>query len=138
MKNQLIKTNSAVKTLKPSPTAALEAFNLLIKEYSNYKIVAETEHTKREAIKAWANHNYQQTKAKKEILQAYLTAAFAEREYVIDEIFKRLDEGIKAGNNQLIVAAMTSISDVVKSSPLQDAEKIIQAIHDPNHKRIEF
>lgn len=140
MSNELVKTNSAVKisTLKPSPTAALEAFNLLVKEYSNYKQVVETEQTKRLAIEAWSKSKSQQTKAKKDILKKYLKASFVERRYVIDEMFKRLDTGIETGNDQLIIAAMSGISDIVKSSPLQEAEKIIQAMNDPDIKKIEF
>lgn len=140
MSNQLVKINPAVKisTLKPSPTAAIEAFNLLVKEYSNYKQVVETERTKRQAIDAWSKAKAKETKVKKDFLQQYLVASFSERRYVIDEMFKRLDTGIETGNNQLITTAMTSISNIVQSSPLQEAEKIMQAMSDPNIKKIEF
>ena len=140
MSNKLITTSSLVKvsSITPSPTAALEAFNLLVKEYSNYKQVVETEKTKRQAIKAWSKSQAQQTKAKKEILKTYLEASFSERQYVIDEMFKRLDIGLETGNDQLVITAMTNISNIVQTSPLQEAEKLIQAMNDPNIQKIEF
>lgn len=148
MSNKLIKSDdvmaispskiSNVSSLKASPLSALEAFNILVKEYSNYKQVVETERTKRQAIKAWSQARAEETKLKKDFLKQYLVNSFSERRYVIDEMFKRLDEGIESGNNQLITMAMTSISDIVKSSPLQEAEKVMLAMSDPEIKKIEF
>ena len=53
-------------------------------------------------------------------------------------MFERLDKGIEAGNMDLVNVAMESITTIVKSSPLKEAEKIIQALNDPNIEKIEF
>ena len=73
-----------------------------------------------------------------EFLKAYLAETFKERRHSIDEMFERLDKGIEAGNMDLVNVAMESITTIVKSSPLKEAEKIIQALNDPNIEKIEF
>lgn len=73
-----------------------------------------------------------------EFLKAYLAETFKERRHSIDEMFERLDKGIEAGNMDLVNMAMESITTIVKSSPLKEAEKIIQALNDPNIEKIEF
>ena len=54
------------------------------------------------------------------------------------ELTAYLDKGIEAGNMDLVNLAMESITTIVKSSPLKEAEKIIQALNDPNIEKIEF
>ena len=89
-------------------------------------------------IAAWSDARAQETELKKQFLRQYLTESFAERRHVIDELFERLDQGIESGNTQVMTTAMTSISDIVKSSPLEEAEKVMQAMTDPNITKIEF
>lgn len=121
-----------------NPASALEAFNMLVKAHHDYKITAETERTKRSAIEAWRQVQVGNLQMQKELLQSYLSQTFAERRHVIDEMFDRLDQGIESGNTDLMNMAMSSIVNIVQTSPLKDAQVIMQSIADPNVQRIEF
>lgn len=121
-----------------SPLSAVDALTMLIKAHQDYHQISQTEQTKRQAISAWSDVQVTKLNAQKELLQDYLSHTFAERRVVIDGMFKCLDEGISKGNSDLINNAMSSILDVVKSSPLQEAEKLINAMNDPNVQKIEF
>ena len=121
-----------------NPASALEAFNMLVKAHHDYKVTAETERTKRSAIEAWRQVQVGNLQMQKELLQSYLSQTFAERRHVIDEMFDRLDQGIESGNTDLMNMAMSSIVNIVQTSPLKDAQVIMQSIADPNVQRIEF
>ena len=121
-----------------SPTAALDAFNLLVKTHHDYKVIAQQEQTKRADITAWRDTQIVSIQAQKELLHDYLAHTFAERRHTIDEMFIRLDKSIEDGNMEVMNAAMGSIVNIVQSSPLKEARQIIQSFYDPNVKRIEF
>jgi len=124
---------------KSIPTnAALESFNLLVQAHHDYKQTVEVERTKRAASAAWRDVNITRLEAQREFLQTYLKQTFAERRHSIDEMFKRLDAGIADGNLDVVNMAMNSIVSIVQSSPLKEAEKVIQAMNDPNVQHIEF
>lgn len=121
-----------------SPTAALDAFNMLVKSHHDYKVIAQQEKTKRADIEAWKDTRIASIQAQKELLHDYLARTFAERHHVIDEMFARLDKGIEDGNMEVMNMAMNSIVNIVQSSPLKEARQIMQELYDPNVKRIEF
>ena len=135
-KSEYIK--SVMSKAPASPTAALDAFNLLVKSHHDYKVTAQQEETKRANIAAWRDTQVASIQAQKELLHDYLAHTFAERRHTIDEMFARLDRGIEDGTMEVMNMAMSSIVNIVQSSPLKEAKQIMQALHDPNVKRIEF
>jgi 2-hydroxy-3-keto-5-methylthiopentenyl-1-phosphate phosphatase len=75
---------------------------------------------------------YKKTEAVKDIVLAEITrkydfyeklfaAVFAERSEVTRKLFKIIDRGIKEKDNELVLAGLSSLSDVVSSSPLAQA-----------------
>lgn len=141
-KQELIK---AIKNLKngnliprPSPDMASQAFKMLVDAHHEYRMTVQAEITKREAIHAWRDVKVGEIEQQAEFLKTYLAETFKERRHSIDEMFERLDKGIEAGNMNLVNSAMESITTIVKSSPLKEAEKIIQALNDSNIEEIEF
>ena len=124
---------------KSVPTnAALESFNLLVQAHRDYKQTLEVERTKRALSADWRDVSIARLENQREFLQTYLKETFAERRHSIDEMFKVLDKGIADGNAEIINGAMNSIVGIVQSSPLKEAEKLIQAMNDPAVKHIEF
>ena len=139
VKSTLITQMKNVKNITPNPAgSALEAFNLLVNAHKEYQITAQVEQTKRAAITAWKDSRLASLQNQREVLHQYLEHTFAERRHAIDEMFKRLDEGIENGNLDVINLAMNSIVSIVKTSPLQQAEQLIIAMNDPNVHKIEF
>lgn len=126
------------KIPKDPVSNAAQSFRMLASAYKDYKNICQYEHTKREAINAWKEVQVGKTNAQREFLEDYLKERFQERRHVIDEMFKRLDEGIENDNPELISMAMSAIENTVKSSPLQEAAQILLAMNDPTVDRIEF
>lgn len=123
---------------KTSPDIAFQAFKMLADTHHEYRMTVQAETTKREAIHAWRDANVGKVEQQTEFLKVYLAETFKERRHSIDEMFERLDKGIESGNMDLVNLAMESITSIVKSSPLKEAEKIIQAMNDPKVESIEF
>lgn len=143
MANQeFIKATKTLKNVtaipKPSPDMALQAFKMLADAHHEYRMTVQVETTKREVINAWRDVHVGKIEQQTDFLKTYLAETFKERRHSIDEMFERLDRGIEAGNMDLVNMAMESITTIVKSSPLKEAEKIIQALNDPNIEKIEF
>lgn len=120
------------------PAMAKDSFDMLVQAYREYKEIVEVETTKRQAISAWRDTKLAALENQREILKDYLARTFEERHYVINEMFERLDLGIENNNMELVNIAMNSIVDIVKTSPIKEAEKIISALNDPNIGKIEF
>lgn len=120
------------------PAMAKDSFDMLVQAYREYKEIVEMETTKRQAISAWRDTKLAALENQREILKDYLARTFEERNYVINEMFERLDVGIADNNMELVNMAMDNIVAIVKTSPLKEAEKVISALHDPNVGQIEF
>jgi len=130
---------NAVPTKISNPAdSALEAFKLLVQAHKEYQVVTQVEQTKRAAIGAWKDTRLASLNSQREVLHQYLESTFIERRHAIDEMFKRLDDGIANGNMDVVNVAMNSIVSVVKTSPLEQAERLIVAMNDPNVHKIEF
>lgn len=133
-----IPTTVLSKMPKDPVSNAAQGFTMLVSAYKEYKTICQQEHTKREAIQAWKEVQVGRTNAQRDFLESYLKERFTERKHVIDEMFKRLDEGIANDNPELISMAMSAIENTVKSSPLQEASQVLMALNDPNVDKIEF
>jgi hypothetical protein len=125
--------------LIPKPTdAAGHALNTLIDAYRECKIISEQEQTKRENIRAYRDINVKAIEENSAILKLYLEKTFAERAFVIQEMFDRLDKGLESGNIEVIALTISAIVDVTKQSPLAQARELIANYHNPNVTMIEI
>jgi hypothetical protein len=123
----------------PKPTdVAGHAFNRLIDAYKECTIISEQEQTKRENIRAYRDINVKAIEENSAILKLYLEKTFAERAFVIREMFDRLDKGLESGNIEVIAMTIGAIVDVTKQSPLAQARELIDKYHDPNVTMIEI
>jgi hypothetical protein len=113
-----------------------QCLNDLIAEWADYLKIAETEKTKRRAIKAWEKATLARIKAKRDFLMSYLERSFDEREKNFRSLFCIVDQAIASGDNQQLALALHSITELAKSSPfkeLANLSKVQAALDDPDH-----
>jgi hypothetical protein len=120
-----------------NPGSAAECFRDVVEAYTEYKIVAEQEHTKRRGIEAWEKATIADIQAKRDALIEYLECSFDERANNFKFLFEKVDEAIAIGDNNQLALAMTSITEIAKSSPfkdLADLTSVRTALDDPDHE----
>ena len=120
-----------------NPGSAAECFRDVVEAYTEYKIVAEQEQTKRRGIEAWEKVTIADIKAKRDALIEYLEGSFDERAKNFYFLFKKVDEAIAMGDNNQLALAMTSITEIAKSSPFKDLANLTSvrtALDDPDYE----
>lgn len=120
-----------------NPGSAAECFRDVVEAYTEYKIVAEQEHTKRRGIEAWEKATIADIQAKRDVLIKYLEGSFDERANNFKFLFEKVDEAIAIRDNNQLALAMTSITEIAKSSPfkdLADLTSVRTALDDPDHE----
>jgi hypothetical protein len=131
-------------TLKKIPIAvmgvgadAAQCLRAVVEAYTEYKIVAEEEQTKRRAIEAWEKTKITQIKAQRDILINYLERSFDERTENFRILFRIVDQAMADGNNEQLGAALDSITKIAQSSPfkdLADLASVRAALDDPDYE----
>lgn len=124
--------------IKPSPLALTESYKILVEAHNDYKKTVEVETTKRHAIAAWKENRLTDLENRRAILESYLIQNFSERRFMIEEMFQRLDQGIAAGNDQLIGGALGAIVSIASQSPLSNVDKLIGDINNDDIDFIEI
>jgi hypothetical protein len=131
-------------TLKKIPIAvmgvgadAAQCLRAVVEAYTEYKIVAEEEQTKRRAIEALEKTKITQIKAQRDILINYLERSFDERTENFRILFRIVEQAMADGNNEQLGAALDSITKIAQSSPfkdLADLASVRAALDDPDHE----
>lgn len=131
-------------TLKKIPIAvmgvgadAAQCLRAVVEAYTEYKIVAEEEQTKRRAIEAWEKTKITQIKAQRDILINYLERSFDERTENFRILFRIVDQAMADGNNEQLGAALDSITKIAQSSPFKDLAYLASvraALDDPDYE----
>ena len=124
------------KKAKPTPEQALEGLKIFAEVVKENKKITEIETTKREEILAIKEVEIKKIEAQKEILKTYFEGIFAERRYMIEEMFERLDKGIENNNAELIQLSMHSIVSIAKESPLKQVESLMNDFKNDEVKSI--
>ena len=120
-----------------NPGSVAECFRDVVEAYTEYKIVAEQEQTKRRGIEAWEKATIADIQAKRDALINYLECSFDERTNNFNFLFKKVDEAIAIGDNNQLALALTSITEIAKSSPfkdLTDLTSVRAALDNPDHE----
>ena len=120
-----------------TPGSAAECFRDVVEAYTEYKIVAEQEQTKRRGIEAWEKATIADIQAKRDALIEYLECSFDERAKNFKFLFEKVDEAIAIDDNNQLALAITSITEIAKSSPfkdLADLTSVRAALDDPDHE----
>lgn len=100
--------------------SAAECLRDIIEVYTEYKIVAEEEWTKRRGIQAWEKTTIAQINAQRDALIKYLDCSFDERAKNFRFLFEKVDQAIAEGDNSQLHLALHTITKIAKSSPFKD------------------
>jgi ribonucleotide reductase alpha subunit len=114
-----------------------ECLQQMVSAYTEYKIIAEQEKTKRREIEAWENETITKINAQRELLMAYLDRSFDERAENFRALFAVVDNAIASGNNEQLALTLNSITEIAKSSPFKDLANLASvraALDDPDHE----
>ena len=134
--------NAAIAALKRAPSihlrAAQQSAQTLYSAYIDYKKVAATEETKREAIKYWRDTRLTELTNQKDILELFLKEAFKERALIIESFFEALDKAIETGNDSLLEKSIDGILSISRQSPLLEAKALMDAMKNPDVQVIDI
>lgn len=125
-------TQGVAKFLSPA-----ECIQQIVSAYTEYKVIAEQEQTKRQSIEAWEKVTVTKINAQRDWLIAYLDRSFDERSENFRALFAVVEQAIASGNNDQLALALTSITEMAKSSPFKDIANLASfqaALDDPNHE----
>lgn len=114
-----------------------ECLQQMVSAYTEYKIIAEQEQTKRREIEAWEKETITKINAQRELLMAYLDRSFDERAENFRALFAVVDNAIASGNNDQLALTLNSITEIAKSSPFKDLANLASvraALDDPDHE----
>lgn len=111
----------------------------IVEAYTEYKIVAQEETTKRRGIEAWETATIAKIQAERDIFLQYLESSFDERAKNFSFLFEKVDQAIAEGDNNQLTLALHSITEIAKSSPFKDfanLQSVTAALDDPDHEWI--
>ncbi|QFS43737.1 hypothetical protein [Nostoc sphaeroides] len=114
-----------------------ECLQQMVSAYTEYKIIAQQEQTKRREIDAWEKETITKINAQRELLMAYLDRSFDERAENFRALFAVVDNAIASGNNEQLALTLNSITEIAKSSPFKDLANLASvraALDDPDHE----
>jgi ribonucleotide reductase alpha subunit len=114
-----------------------ECLQQIVSAYTEYKIIAEQEQTKRREIEACEKVTIAKINAQRDLLMAYLNRSFDERAENFRHLFCVVDRAIAADNNDQLALALHSITELAKSSPFKELANLASvraALDDPDHE----
>lgn len=95
-----------------------QIFDSIAKAYLEYCQVVEQERTKRRIIEAVEMEAIAKVESQKEVLVKYLNCSFDERAKNFATLFTVVDRALKTGNNEQLALALSSITVIAQTSPL--------------------
>ena len=114
-----------------------ECVQQMVSAYTEYKIIAEQEQTKRCEIEAWEKEAIAKINAQRDLLMAYLDRSFDERAENFRALFNVVDKAMSSGNNDQLALALNSITEIAKSNPFKELANLASvraALDDPDHE----
>jgi ribonucleotide reductase alpha subunit len=114
-----------------------ECLQQITSAYSEYKIIAEQEQTKRRDIEAWEKTTIAKINTLREGLITYLERSFDERAENFRALFAVVDSAIASDNNEQLALTLNSITEIAKASPFKELANLASvraALDDPNHE----
>jgi hypothetical protein len=113
----MIKKNHGLYSRLPEeipPDDAEKAFELL-SDFKHEKELSKHDKARAEALKELA---LTEITRKYDFYEKLFAAVFAERKAITEGFFRVIDQGIREKNNDLVLAGLSSLSNLVDSSPL--------------------
>jgi hypothetical protein len=106
---------------------AMEALQKMVGAYTEYRIVAEQETTKRREIRQRGKAELQRIQAERELLMRYLERSFDERRENFARLFTLADEALERGDTAQLGQVLTSITQLAATSPFKSLGDVASA-----------
>lgn len=105
---------------------AASIFKALIESKKEYEITREIETTKRLEIENRTKGYLEALKNHQALMEQSLTNQFNQRKETIDKMFEYVDQALNSDKDEIVVAALNNITEIVKT-PVQGIASIKQA-----------
>ena len=109
-----------------------------VKDIAEFYTQCQMINSKNRQLEAMTQVMLANTVAKFKLSEQFLTLSFGERHEALQHYYDIMDKAIAEDNQNLIIAAMNSISSIVTSSPLSDLEKFLRRFNDPSDSLLDF
>lgn len=101
-------------------------FKSLIESKKEYEITKEIEQTKRYEIEQKTKSYLEAIKSHQTLMEETLSKQFNQRKEVIDKMFEYVDKALESDKDEIVVAALNNITEIVKT-PVQGFTAMKQA-----------
>lgn len=101
-------------------------FKVLVESKKEYDITKEVETTKRYKIEQNTKSYLEALKAQQSTMEKILSEQFNQRKEAIDKMFECLDKALDTDKDEIVIAALNSITEVVKT-PVTGYQTVRQA-----------
>lgn len=109
-----------------------------VKDIAEFYTQCQMINSKNRQLEAMTQVMLANTVAKFKLSEQFLTLSFGERHEALQHYYDIMDKAIAEDNQDLIIAAMNSISSIVTSSPLSDLEIFLRRFNDPSDSLLDF
>lgn len=109
-----------------------------VKDIAEFYTQCQMINSKNRQLEAMTQVMLANTVAKFKLSEQFLTLSFGERHEALQHYYDIMDKAIAEDNQDLIIAAMNSISSIVTSFPLSDLEKFLRRFNDPSDSLLDF
>lgn len=109
-----------------------------VKDIAEFYTKCQMINSKNRQLEAMTQVMLANTVAKFKLSEQFLTLSFGERHEALQHYYDIMDKAIAEDNQDLIIAAMNSISSIVTSSPLSDLEIFLRRFNDPSDSLLDF
>ena len=114
-----------------TPSVALAASKIglsaIVEMFNSY----QGEETRRDWIRTHYATLLKKIEVEQESLLRYYEMKFAERRESLEQIYWLLHQAVESGNDLHLQGALYGILDIIKTDPLADYDKFVQAFQDP-------
>ncbi len=105
---------------------------ILLEEVGKLHRTSAAERTRREEIEAGRQVAVARIEASRLLLEQYMARTFDERRGTLERLFRTLDKARAQDDSDTMQRVLSSIVDVVKSSPFKDLSEFRKGYSDPD------
>ena len=109
---------------KDIPLSDAERAFEMLSEFGQDKEITKHDRANAETSQALKELALAEITRKYDFYEKLFAAVFAERRAITEGFFRVIDQGIREKNNDLVLAGLSSLSNMVASSPLTNLESL--------------
>jgi hypothetical protein len=126
------KARRGVDFNKLSSADLADVLKTIAVSYKEYGITKELEATKRDKISVDLQVKLNKIREKRDVLEIYFEKEYAVRRETVCDLLDRLDRAMDEDKNDVAIAALSKLGEIIQASPLRDLDKIGRVFDDPD------